>query len=224
MTTDLVLHDLVACEAVIERGLATFVEVGAALLRIRDGRLYRETHATFEDYCRERWGMSRIHAHRLIEASEVAGLLPIGNIANEAQARALAPLKDDPEAARVAVEMAYATTGRATAAAISDAVRQVVAERQLRAAERQAAREWTAQHAPADFDATADAHRIEERGALARLCRDLVAFGDPEAFRQRHEGWLREEHYEHARHAVLWLNGFLGLTALAVTPPGENNT
>jgi hypothetical protein len=35
------------CEAVLQRGLATFIEVGAALLRIRDGRLYRDTHKTF---------------------------------------------------------------------------------------------------------------------------------------------------------------------------------
>ena len=51
-------------EAVIERGLATFIEVGKALMEIQDGRLYRETHATFEDYCRQRWEMSRVHAHR----------------------------------------------------------------------------------------------------------------------------------------------------------------
>jgi hypothetical protein len=31
---------------------------GTALLEVRDRRLYRETHATFEDYCRERWRFS----------------------------------------------------------------------------------------------------------------------------------------------------------------------
>ena len=39
---------LAECEAVIERGLATFVEVGRALLHIRDERLYRAAHRTFE--------------------------------------------------------------------------------------------------------------------------------------------------------------------------------
>jgi hypothetical protein len=43
-------------EEVIELGLATFITVGNALLEIRDSRLYRDTHATLEDYCRERWG------------------------------------------------------------------------------------------------------------------------------------------------------------------------
>ena len=61
-------------------------------------RLYRDTHPTFEDYCRERWGMSRRYANRQIEAAGVAETLtPIGAIPNEAQARELAPLKNEPE-------------------------------------------------------------------------------------------------------------------------------
>ena len=50
-------------EQVIERGLATFVEVGEALSEIRDARLYRESHTTFEAYCRERWGFTDRRAH-----------------------------------------------------------------------------------------------------------------------------------------------------------------
>ena len=60
---------LAECEAVIERGLQTFVEVGNALLTIRDGRLYRAIAGTFEDYCRERWNMSRPRAYQLIDAA-----------------------------------------------------------------------------------------------------------------------------------------------------------
>ena len=38
------------------------------LLNIHDRRLYRETHGTFEAYCRERWGfISRAYPYRLIE-------------------------------------------------------------------------------------------------------------------------------------------------------------
>jgi hypothetical protein len=118
---------LAECEAVIERGLARFIEVGEALLRIRDERLYREDFETFEDYCRERWGFGRTRAHRLIEGAEVAAMLPNGNTpANEAQARELAPLKDDPDTLREAwQETLKRTDGKPTA---TD-VRQVVAER-----------------------------------------------------------------------------------------------
>ena len=41
--------------------------------------LSRDGHGTFEDYCRERWGMSKRHADRLIGSAEVVGnLTPIG--------------------------------------------------------------------------------------------------------------------------------------------------
>ena len=85
-------------EAIIERGLTTFVDVGTALMEIRDGLLYRQTHPEFDDYCRERWGMSRFYAHRLIAASEVVHSLPIGNTpapVRETQVRELA--KAEPE-------------------------------------------------------------------------------------------------------------------------------
>lgn len=83
------------CEKIIERGLATFFEVGNALAEIRESRLYRLSYASFEDYCRERWQMSRFYAHRLIDAAQVVeNLLPIVNLpTNEAQARELARLE-----------------------------------------------------------------------------------------------------------------------------------
>jgi hypothetical protein len=94
---------LVECEAVIERGLATFVEVGAALLRIRDERLYREDFGTFEDYCRTRWNLSKPYASQLIVASETVAIATTnGHPApgRESVARELAPLRDEPDALR----------------------------------------------------------------------------------------------------------------------------
>jgi hypothetical protein len=97
------LHDL---EQVVEQGLATFVEVGKALATIKDRRLYRETHETFEAYCSERWGISRSYAYRQIDGAQVAEIVsPNGDSpapASEAVARELAPLKNDPEKAREA--------------------------------------------------------------------------------------------------------------------------
>lgn len=85
-------------EGVIDRGLETFVEVGRALQEIRDAQLYRATHSSFADYVKERFGISRPHAYRLIDAAEVkVALSPFGDIRNEAQARELVPLyKKDP--------------------------------------------------------------------------------------------------------------------------------
>ena len=117
------LRTLEECEAVIERGLATFIEVGQALLEIRDSRLYRESHGTFESYCLDRWGFTPQHGGRLIAAAEVAGILePIGSSPpNEAVARELAPLKNDPDAMREALAEA-SEDGPPTAAKVREAV------------------------------------------------------------------------------------------------------
>lgn len=67
-------------------------------MKIRDSKLYR-VYGTFEQYCRERWNITRIHAFRLIEASEVVKnveMLPIGNNIlprTESQARPLTKLE-----------------------------------------------------------------------------------------------------------------------------------
>ncbi|WP_282206835.1 hypothetical protein [Kitasatospora fiedleri] len=45
---------------------------GKALQIIRDGRLYRATHDTFEKYLEARWGMKRANANKLIKAWPVA--------------------------------------------------------------------------------------------------------------------------------------------------------
>lgn len=120
--------ELAECEAIVERGIETFLEVGTALLKIRDGRLYRQTFGTFEDYCRVRWGMSRIHAHRMIEAAQVAeNVLPIGNTppSSESQLRPLVRL--EPEQQREAYKRAVdlAPNGKPTARQVEEAAEAV---------------------------------------------------------------------------------------------------
>lgn len=87
---------LTILENTIERGLQTFVEVGNALLEIRDSKLYRAHCGTFEDYCRGRWGMSKMYVYRLMNAAQVVTNLESNQLAtfpaNESQARPLAQL------------------------------------------------------------------------------------------------------------------------------------
>ena len=88
-------------EQIIAQGIKTFVQVGHALLTIREQRLYRESYATFEDYCRQRWDLSRPYAYQLIEASQVVDRVSaIADIvpANEAQARPLVSLRAEQQA------------------------------------------------------------------------------------------------------------------------------
>lgn len=84
-------------EKVIQRGLVEFLDVGAALITIRDFRFYRASHRTFKDYVKERWGWQGANAHRQIQAAMVAIDLSANGQpppANERQARELAKLAD----------------------------------------------------------------------------------------------------------------------------------
>jgi hypothetical protein len=65
------------CEAIIAKGWTTFVNVGRALTYVKLRRLYREEgYKRFEDYCRVRWGCSKTHANRQIQAANLVRLLP----------------------------------------------------------------------------------------------------------------------------------------------------
>ncbi|MGL6344359.1 MAG: hypothetical protein ACRC80_35080, partial [Waterburya sp.] len=48
-----------------------FYLAGIALKELRDRRLYRSSHISFEEYCQDRFGMKRRHPYRLIDAAIV---------------------------------------------------------------------------------------------------------------------------------------------------------
>ena len=84
-------RDLDTLGGVVQRGIDTFVEVGRALAEIRDRKLYRASHGTFEEYAGERWLLSRTRAYQMIDAAAVSTIVDSDPPANEAQARELAP-------------------------------------------------------------------------------------------------------------------------------------
>jgi len=118
-------------EATIERGMQTFVEVGLALMEIRDGRLYRAEFKTFEEYCNQRWGWTRMRASQLIAAASVVQNVNLGlqNPATERQARPLAAL--EPAQQREAWEQVLETApnGKITAAIVTQAAQAIRQER-----------------------------------------------------------------------------------------------
>ena len=126
--------ELEQLEGVIERGLSTFYEVGRALMRIRDEQLYEKVRgiATFESYCSERWGMSRMHAHRLIDScmvvDNVTDRLQKHPAINLEQTRPLARL--EPAQQREAWQKAVETApeGKVTAAHVSKVVKELTGE------------------------------------------------------------------------------------------------
>ena len=89
-------------ESVIEKGIATFVEVGEALRTIRDSKLYRDDYGTFERYVEDRWQFKKRYAYNLIESAEAVKNVHHGAQktvpANERQARELAKAPPEKQA------------------------------------------------------------------------------------------------------------------------------
>lgn len=130
-------EQLARLEQTIESGLKTFVDVGTALMVVRDRKLYRVDYKTFEAYCRGRWGMGRSRVYQMIDAAMVVDNLKMSTMVdilpdNERQARELAKLEPSQqvEAWNDAVED---SGGKPTAADVQRAVlpfaKQVIAER-----------------------------------------------------------------------------------------------
>jgi hypothetical protein len=63
---------LVRCEAALENLRIAYWAAGKALQVVRDGRLYRATHSTFEVYCQEQWDITPQYAGKLIRAWRIA--------------------------------------------------------------------------------------------------------------------------------------------------------
>jgi hypothetical protein len=116
--------DLRAAEEIIEQGIGTFIEVGEALLEIRNRRLYRDSHDTFEAYCRERWGFSDSRARQLVGAAETVTTVTVENLpapSSERVARELASLPEPEQ--REAWSEAVEQNGRPTAAQVREIVK-----------------------------------------------------------------------------------------------------
>jgi hypothetical protein len=120
----------------IARGIAklyqarrAFLAIGQALRRIRSRRLDKATHRTFEAYCRQRWGMGRSNANKLIAAADaVLGLGATAHRISARTARELLPFRGHPELqARIIKRAAHAApSGRPTADLIARAAREVL--------------------------------------------------------------------------------------------------
>lgn len=126
-----VVGTLAEQEAIIEESLAGFVEIGNALMRIRDEELYRE--AGFDGFVAylefKPWGISRARAYQQIEAAQVSNI--VGNVQNDRQALELAPLmRANPDNPEVVIdlfeEVKKETGGKPTAKKIKEKVASVL--------------------------------------------------------------------------------------------------
>ena len=130
-------YDFQRAEQVIRTNLKAFMEVGGALVKIRDSRLYRESHATFEQYCKDKWGFSRNYANKMIAAAAVVDNLgtTVPTPQNEAQARPLTklPVIEQAAAWTKATEIAKDEGRKVTADDVEKAVAKHIPEESLQA-------------------------------------------------------------------------------------------
>ncbi|MEC3951801.1 hypothetical protein VMT65_02020 [Nocardia sp. CDC153] len=115
---------LEVCESSIDALRIAFWTAGRALQIVRDGRLYRADHATFDEYVEKRWDMQRSYAHKLIRAWPLAARLhPVAPAINEGQIRELLPVAAaHGEEAAVTVYTTLAADVKVTAGKLREAV------------------------------------------------------------------------------------------------------
>lgn len=112
-------------EEAVERSLKGFKDAGEALAEIRDRELYRIPWLTFEAYLDGRWGISRRHGYRLMQAAAVTDRVTHGtqmpDPSSERVARAIGALPEDLQAQAWALAVenngGKPATGRAVEAA-----------------------------------------------------------------------------------------------------------
>ncbi len=120
------LHE---CEAVVVTGWNTFVEVGLALARIRQGRLCRDDFDSFDAYCRAKWQYTRVYVNQLISAAQLfthlAAICVHRKPDHESQVRPLIGLTLEQSQLAWECAVALAGEGRITARVVKTAMQQL---------------------------------------------------------------------------------------------------
>ena len=128
-------------EKIVDAGLNSQLEVGSALREIRDykgGALFKGSYGSIEGYCRQRWGIGKAQAYRLMGLSEVVETLkkefspngrnnPVPMPSNERQVRPLTKLKNAGAQADAWLAVVQEAAGnRITGSGVDKAVRAAV--------------------------------------------------------------------------------------------------
>jgi len=126
------LAQLESCETIIRRGIETFLEVGQNLAIVRDKKLYRHEHGTFEEYVDAKWHMTKQRAYQLIGAADahhvLASRFDVSTLPTDE--RAMRELMKVPSDMVAEVLSVVATKGKVTAKHITEARDQVVPKKE----------------------------------------------------------------------------------------------
>jgi len=167
-------------EKTIASGLKKFMEVGTALLEIREynkGVLFAQRYGSFENYCRERWGFGQSQAYRLMgDAKIVSAISPMGEKENipmpiaERQIRPLALLKKPADQFKAWKSVATENEPQdITGKLVKTAVREQIANGAVRASKERKPLERNAGAKPVARAKTSAAIRMEIEGKLREI-------------------------------------------------------
>ncbi|MFQ6394630.1 hypothetical protein ACLMAJ_14320 [Nocardia sp. KC 131] len=180
---------LTLCESSIDTLRIAFWAAGRALQIVRDGRLYRDDHETFDDYVEQRWDMQRSYAHKLIRAWPLAARLhPLAPAINEGQVRELLPVAaehGEDAAITIYTTLAGGADVKVTAGKLREAVA-LIPERYDEAAVVERLQAWLRGELPDDSNNRAADMFTAMESRLVALTRRVVkgSSGDPVAARE----------------------------------------
>lgn len=160
---------LLALEKIIEKGKQTFIDVGLALVEIRDNRLYKTECKSFEEYCLKRWNWTRRRADQVVKtALAVQGVTQKVRSTLLISERAASELAKVPKNEQEKVLKQAAKNGAVTAGSVKKAA--ASNHRDVRGVDPYFYTSGTAPAAELGHDPIPDA----EAGSLAEPERDIV--------------------------------------------------
>ena len=134
-------HRLERLENAIENFRKSYYQAGAALAEIRDKRLYRATHPTFEAYLSDRWRMKRQRAYEIIDAWEITNNLSassdVSSVADiESHLRTLRTLTPEDQVTVYSKAMGRSPEGKLTALILQETKQEFLAAKPVERATR----------------------------------------------------------------------------------------
>ena len=208
-------------ECIVQAGLDSFLQVGAALSEIRDSRLYRATHERFADYCLDRWKLSLSRCNQIVQTVHtydhlVAAVPQDPALLSEANEHMLRPLNRlEPELQTVTWELIRRIEERPTGITI-----QTVVDR-IKGAILDG---WEERDNPGQINGSAPraktgrSRRLPERPSdrLASFCRwaAQVHLWDPESIAATDDALCAQRHLKVTRQLRTFCDSFI--TALEI--------
>lgn len=115
-------------KSVVDKNLNSTIECGMALREIRDRKLYLEECGTFEEFCRDNWGVSKGRAYQLIDSADVVESLPPEKSTMVDSERTARELKKVPAEKRPEVLDKAKASGKVTGKSVSTAAKSMKEE------------------------------------------------------------------------------------------------